>query len=55
MSKSYEANKARPDTSKNGRMKKNQLQVKDESVRERGLNILGRLGKKQSDKPSENE
>ena len=35
----------RPDTSKNGLLKRNQLQVKDESVRERGKEVLSRLGK----------
>jgi hypothetical protein len=38
--------KQRPDTSKNGLMKKRQLLVKDESVKERGRGILSRLGKK---------
>jgi hypothetical protein len=36
----------RPDTSKNGRMKKNQLQLKNESLKERGRSVLSRLGKK---------
>lgn len=36
----------RPDTSKNGMMKKRQLAVKDESVKARGRQILNRLGKK---------
>ncbi|HZG17538.1 MAG TPA: hypothetical protein VE710_21360 [Candidatus Bathyarchaeia archaeon] len=35
----------RPDTSKNGLLKRNQLQVKDESVRARGKEVLSRLGK----------
>ncbi|MGD8191937.1 hypothetical protein ACQCN2_18370 [Brevibacillus ginsengisoli] len=55
MSESFQANKGRPDTSKNGRMKKNQLQLKDEAVRERGRSILSRLGKTQSDKLPEKE
>ncbi|MDA5109098.1 MULTISPECIES: hypothetical protein [Brevibacillus] len=38
--------KQRPDTSKNGLMKKRQLLVKDESVKERGRDILSRLGKR---------
>jgi hypothetical protein len=36
----------RPDTSKNGLMKKRQLTLKDESLKERGREILSRLGKK---------
>lgn len=36
----------RPDTSKNGMMKKRQLEVKAERVRERGRRVLNRLGKK---------
>jgi len=40
----------RPDTSKNGMMKKNLLQVKDEKVKERGREVLNRLGKKQEKK-----
>ncbi|MBY0052033.1 hypothetical protein P4U99_15310 [Brevibacillus agri] len=37
----------RPDTSKNGLMKKRQLALKDESIKQRGQQVLGRLGKKQ--------
>lgn len=37
----------RPDTSKNGLMKKRQLALKDESIKQRGRQVLGRLGKKQ--------
>jgi hypothetical protein len=37
----------RPDTSKNGMMKKRELSVKDESVKERGRQVLNRLGKKE--------
>jgi hypothetical protein len=36
----------RPDTSKNGLMKKRQLQVREEGIRERGRLVLNRLGKK---------
>jgi hypothetical protein len=36
----------RPDTSKNGRMKKRELQLDNESLKERGRSILARLGKK---------
>ncbi|WP_421617020.1 hypothetical protein ACAF76_017810 [Brevibacillus sp. TJ4] len=36
----------RPDTSKNGMMKKRQLQVREEQVRERGRQVVNRLGKK---------
>ncbi|GED67830.1 hypothetical protein BRE01_15320 [Brevibacillus reuszeri] len=42
-----EQQKARPDTSKNGMMKKRQLAVKDESIKERGRQVLNRLGKKE--------
>ncbi|MGN7470723.1 hypothetical protein [Brevibacillus sp. SAFN-007a] len=38
----------RPDTSKNGLMKKRQLALKDEAIKQRGRQVLGRLGKKQS-------
>ncbi|WP_170163356.1 hypothetical protein AAFJ72_03950 [Brevibacillus gelatini] len=37
----------RPDTSKNGLMKKRQLALKDESIKQRSRQVLGRLGKKQ--------
>lgn len=37
----------RPDTSKNGLMKKRQLALKDETLKQRGRQVLGRLGKKQ--------
>ncbi|MGK5510381.1 hypothetical protein [Brevibacillus formosus] len=40
----------RPDTSKNGLMKKRQQDIKDESIKERGRMVLGRLGKKDSKK-----
>lgn len=40
----------RPDTSKNGMMKKHLLQVKDEKVQERGREVLSRLGKKREKK-----
>mgnify|MGYP001230767936 CR=1 FL=1 len=40
--------KQRPDTSKNGMMKKRHLQVKEERVKERGRQVLNRLGKKTS-------
>ncbi|ERM16678.1 hypothetical protein [Brevibacillus laterosporus] len=33
----------RPDTSKNGMMKKNTLKVREESIRERGRSIVDRL------------
>lgn len=36
----------RPDTSKNGMMKKRQLQVSEERIKERGREVLSRLGKK---------
>ncbi|MDF2682122.1 MAG: hypothetical protein K0R47_3312 [Brevibacillus sp.] len=36
----------RPDTSKNGMMKKRELTVKDESIKQRGRAVLSRLGKK---------
>lgn len=36
----------RPDTSKNGRMKRRELTVKDESVKQRGRAVVSRLGKK---------
>lgn len=36
----------RPDTSKNGMMKKRELTVKDESIKQRGRAVLNRLGKK---------
>lgn len=35
----------RPDTSKNGLLKRHQLEVKDESIRARGKDVLSRLGK----------
>jgi hypothetical protein len=38
----------RPDTSKNGLMKRNQLHVRDEQVKERGRVVLSRLGKRPS-------
>ena len=36
----------RPDTSRNGLMKKRQLQVREEGIRERGRQVLNRLVKK---------
>ncbi|MED4583335.1 hypothetical protein [Brevibacillus choshinensis] len=36
----------RPDTSKNGMMKKRELTVSDESIKQRGRAVLNRLGKK---------
>ncbi|WNC15742.1 hypothetical protein [Brevibacillus brevis] len=41
-----ERQKGRPDTSKNGMMKKRELALKDESIRQRGRAVLSRLGKK---------
>jgi len=38
----------RPDTSKNGMMKKRQLTFKDESIKQRGRQVLNRLGKKEA-------
>ncbi|MEJ8546360.1 hypothetical protein [Brevibacillus borstelensis] len=38
----------RPDTSKNGMLKRRELDVKDEAVKERGRAILSRLGKKKT-------
>jgi hypothetical protein len=40
----------RPDTSKNGMMKKRQLQVREDRVKERGREVLSRLGKKEPKK-----
>ncbi|EST54115.1 hypothetical protein T458_11995 [Brevibacillus panacihumi W25] len=40
----------RPDTSKNGMMKKRPLQVHDDKVKERGREVLSRLGKKREKK-----
>ena len=40
----------RPDTSKNGMMKKRELTLKDESIKQRGRAVLGRLGKKDGPK-----
>jgi len=37
----------RPDTSKNGRMKRNELDLRRDSVKERGRAVVARLGKKQ--------
>ncbi|WP_139492367.1 hypothetical protein [Brevibacillus dissolubilis] len=45
----------RPDTSKNGLMKKNQLGLRDESVKSRGRSILARLDKKTEDPRPEGE
>jgi hypothetical protein len=36
----------RPDTSKNGLLKRRHLQVQDESVKKRGRDVLSRLGKR---------
>ena len=33
----------RPDTSKNGMLKRNQLQLREESVKERGRSVVDRL------------
>lgn len=38
----------RPDTSKNGMLKRRELHVKDDAVKERGRAILSRLGKKKT-------
>jgi len=38
---------ARPDTSRNGLMKKRRLQLREEGIRERGRQVLARLGKKE--------
>jgi hypothetical protein len=42
-------NERRPDTSKNGLMKRNQLRVRDEQVKERGRAILSRLGRRNAE------
>ncbi|MGC5325908.1 hypothetical protein [Brevibacillus sp. SYSU BS000544] len=39
----------RPDTSKNGLLKKNQLTVRDDKIRERGRSILKNLGQNRVD------
>jgi hypothetical protein len=39
----------RPDTSKNGLMKRNQLDIRRAEVKERGRSVLSRLGKKQQE------
>jgi len=41
-----ERQSGRPDTSKNGMMKKRALSVRDESIKQRGRAVLSRLGKK---------
>ncbi|QQE73883.1 hypothetical protein KDJ56_18725 [Brevibacillus composti] len=40
--------KGRPDTSKNGMLKRRELDVRDEAIKERGKGILSRLGKKKN-------
>ncbi len=44
---------SRPDTSKNGLLKKNKLRLANESARERGRQILSRLGKARQDQQEE--
>ncbi len=43
----------RPDTSKNGLMKRNELNVRRDDIRERGKSVLSRLGQKQQKKTDE--
>lgn len=40
----------RPDTSKNGMMKKRPQEIKDDSIKERGRMVVSRLGKKEPKK-----
>ncbi|MFY0543835.1 hypothetical protein [Brevibacillus sp. H7] len=43
----------RPDTSKNGRMKRHQLDLRREEIKERGRSVVSRLGKKKREKTDE--
>ncbi|USG64876.1 hypothetical protein NDK47_22565 [Brevibacillus ruminantium] len=48
MAEEKDRQKGRPDTSKNGMLKRRELELKDEAIKERGRSILTRLGKKKN-------